>query len=86
MEVGDGLLLPKVYGINALGTGLSVYKYHSITRIHPLAGLSSLRRRDYDVVTPEGETKFKQIVGEIKEVEAALSGSCTHYSLLLPLF
>jgi hypothetical protein len=43
-------------------------------------------RWNYDVMIPEGDAKFKQIVGEIKEMAAALSGSCMHYSFLSSLF
>jgi hypothetical protein len=87
--------LPKLYGICALGTRFSVYEYHSDnrrltpTRILPdldfVSDFAPRERWNYDVMTPEGEAKFKQIVREIKEMAAALSENCTHYSFLLSL-
>jgi hypothetical protein len=96
LDFSSGLPLRKLYGISALGTRFSVYEYHSDTRrltprlILPdpdvVSDIAPQERWDYDVMTPEGEAKFKQIVGEIKEMAAALSGNCTHYSFLLSLF
>jgi hypothetical protein len=92
----QSLPLRKLYGISALGTRFSVYEYHSDThRLTPKLVLPDLdivsdtvpqERWNYDVMTPEGEAKLKQIVGEIKEMAAALSGNCTHHSFLLSLF
>ena len=88
--------LPKLYGISALGTCFSVYEYHPDTRrltprrIIPdpdvVSDTAPQERWNHDVMTPEGEAKFKQIVGEIKEMAAALPGNCMHDSFLLSLF
>jgi len=92
----QSLPLRKLYGISALGTRFSVYEYHSDTRrltprlILPdrnfISDTAPQERWNYDVMTPEGEAKLKQIVGEIKEMAAALPGNCTHYSFLSPSF
>jgi len=81
----SSLPLPKVYGISALGTRFSVYEYHSDTRIltpelilpdlDVVSDIAPQDRWNYDVMTPEGEAKFKQIAGEIKKMAAALSGN-----------
>jgi hypothetical protein len=88
--------LRKLYGISALGTRFSVYEYHSDTRrLTPtliLPGpdfgrdIAPQGRWNYDLMTPEGEAKSRQIVGGIKEMAAALSGTCTYCSFLSSLF
>ena len=88
--------LRKLHGISALGTRFSVYEYHSDTRIltpwrilpdpDVLSDTAPQERWNYDVMTPEGEAKLKQIAEEIKVMAAALPGNCTRYSSLLSLF
>jgi hypothetical protein len=80
----DHVPLRKLYGISALGIRFSVYEYHSDTRMlirwrilpdsDVVNDTAPQERWNYDVTTPEGEAKLKQIVGEIKEM-AALSGT-----------
>jgi hypothetical protein len=97
LDFSSGTLpLPKLYGISVLGTHFSVYEYHPDTRrltpslIVPdpkvVSDTTPQERWNYDVMTPEGEEMFKQIVGEIKEMAAALPENCMHYSFLLSLF
>ena len=73
-----------------------VYEYPSDTRrltlrlILPDSDVASdtapQERWNCDMMTPKGETTFKQIVlvGEIEVMAAALSGNCTHYSSCCP--
>jgi hypothetical protein len=93
----DHVRLCKLYGISALGTRFSIYEYYSDTRrLTPkrlradpdiVSDTAPQERWNYDVMTPEGEAKLKQIVDEIKEMAAALSGNCTHHSFFpLSLF
>jgi hypothetical protein len=97
LDFSSGSLpLRKLYGISALGTHFSVYEYHPDTRrltpsrivLEPdiIGDTAPQERWNCDVMTAEGEARFKQIVGEIKEMAAALPGNCTHYSFLLSLF
>ncbi|KAN0121354.1 hypothetical protein V8E52_003250 [Russula decolorans] len=79
------LPLRKLYGISVLGTRFAVYEYYSDTRrltptlILPdhniINDTAPQERWKYDLLTPEGEEKFKQIAGEIKEMAAAMSGN-----------
>jgi hypothetical protein len=96
LDFSSGSLpLRKLYGISALGTRFSVYEYHPDTRRltprlilpdHNVVNDTAPRERwNYDLMTPEGEAKLKQIVGEIKVMAAALPGNCAHYSFLLAL-
>jgi hypothetical protein len=94
LDFSDGFPLRKLYGISAPGTCFSVYEYHSDTRrLTPsrmgpdpdiVIDTAPQERWNYDLMTPEGEARFKQPVGETKEMAAALSENCTHYSF--PLF
>ena len=73
----SGLALPKLYGISALGTLYAVYEYRTHDRaLAPMPevvnGTAPQEMWDYDLFEPEGEAKFKQLVGEIKETVAAL--------------
>lgn len=89
LEFASHLALPKLYGISALGTHFSVYKYHPQTRRltprrilpHPdiFNDIAPQERWNYDVMEPEGEAKLKQLVSEIKKMAAASAENGKRY-------
>jgi hypothetical protein len=77
----EGLALAKLYGISALGTRYAVYEYRTRDRAlmptpEVVDDTAPQERWNYDLFEPEGEAKFKQLVGEIKEMVATLRDVC----------
>ena len=68
--------LPKLYGISATGTCVSVYEYTKETsRLMPpmiardpdiIDDVAPQARRNYELLEPAGEIKFRSIVAEVK--------------------
>ncbi|KAF8885689.1 hypothetical protein CPB84DRAFT_124313 [Gymnopilus junonius] len=72
------LAIPRLYGVSAMGTRVSVYEYTpSNRRLTPPRILPQLdvvtdvapsERWQYDIMEPQGEAKLKELVAEIKEI------------------
>jgi len=80
--VGQNLVIPKLYGISAIGTRFSVYHYNKETRIlsppsvprdsMQLADIAPVNQWNIDLLENAGEEKFKEIVAEIKAMCEAI--------------
>ena len=71
------LAIPKLYGVSAMGTCLSIYEYTKATRIllpHAITpdpniiinDVAPQERWNYELLEASGEEKFKAIVAEVK--------------------
>lgn len=74
----DVITIPKLYGISALGTRLSVYEFTRATReLTPhailadpnvLTDVAPKARWKYGLFEEEGEAKVREIVAEVKDM------------------
>ena len=87
--VGQNLVIPKLYGISAIGTRFSVYNYDKATGIlsppsssrdsMQLVDVAPVNQWNFDLLEKTGEEKFKEIVAEVKVMcEAVTAYSSTH--------
>ncbi|KAK7055008.1 hypothetical protein VNI00_003471 [Paramarasmius palmivorus] len=64
--VGNERTTP-ILGVIAFGTGFSIYEYN------PLTGCTTLDTSGLDVLQSNGESKLREIAGEVKEVMSKLA-------------
>ena len=74
--VGGGIAIPRLYGVSAMGTRLSIYEYTKATNTlfppaitfdrNALNDVAPKERWNYDLLDADGEEKFKAMVADIK--------------------
>ncbi|KIM38555.1 hypothetical protein M413DRAFT_75955 [Hebeloma cylindrosporum] len=79
---GQSLVIPTLYGISAIGTRLSVYKYDKETRVvsppsvprNPIkmTDVAPVNRWNTDLLGNIGEKRYKEIVAEVKAMCEAI--------------
>ena len=77
-DLKDDIEIPILYGVSAIGTKLCVYKYTKDSRqLEPELILGDTKividtapreRWDLDVLTDEGERKFRDLIGDVKRM------------------
>jgi hypothetical protein len=81
--IGRNLVIPKLYGISAMGPRFSVYEYTMETNIllppsiprHPMyvTDVAPADRWKYELLEDSGEQKMRELVAEVKEMCSAIT-------------
>ena len=88
--IGRNLVIPKLYGISAMGTRFSVYEYSlntnmplppSITRdaIY-VTDVAPADRWNYELLEADGEQKMRELVAEVKAMCVEIKACACHFS------